>query len=308
MACEKQSRALAGSTLSEPSLQGIVGGSSLSSRTIDTPNELRCREIAADDLQAITDLLTAGFPNSRRHWVRALKLLSRRPVPDGFPRYGYMLEAPTGAVGVILLIFARTPGSGTVRCNGSAWYVDPGFRLFAALLLVKILRHRVTHTNIFPSRHTLPVIEGLGYKQFCRGVFAAIPALAAKSGATRIRRVVAASHPEKFVPAADLEVLRDHESFGCISLWCETLDNGYPLIFRRRFVKYLPLVPAAQLIYCNSLADLIALAGPIGRYLALRGMPFMLIPANGPIPGLVGRFFDNKPMYYSGAEEPRLGT
>jgi hypothetical protein len=279
----------------------------LSPRTTDNPGKLRSREIVADDLEVITDLLTAGFPKPRSHWVRALKLLSTRAVPDGFPRYGYMLETRTGAVGLILLIFARAPDSGTVRCNGSAWYVAPAFRTFAALLLVKILKFRVTHTNVWPARHTWPLIEGLGYKRFCSGVFAAIPALAAKTGAARIRRVSAAPDCERFVPAAELEVLRDHEHFGCFSLWCETGDKSYPFIFRRRFVKDLPLVPAAQLVYCSSLDSLVSLAGPIGRYLALRGMPFMLMPANGPIPSLVGRYFGEKPMYYCGAEQPRLG-
>jgi hypothetical protein len=275
--------------------------------TTNSPPEVCCREIGADDLDSIADLLTAGFPKPRNHWVRALKLLSVRVVPDGFPRYGYVLETPTAAVGVILLIFSRAPNSGMVRCNGFAWYVAPTFRTFASLLLLKILRHRVTHTNVSPSRHTLPTIEALGYKRFCSGVFAAIPVLAAGIGGTKIRRVVAALHPERFVPAADLQVLRDHESFGCFSLWCETRDKGYPLIFRRRFIKHLPLVPTAQLVYCTSLDDLVCLAGPVGKYLALRGIPLMLIPANGPIPKLVGRFFDGKPMYYFGPEQPRLG-
>lgn len=279
----------------------------MSCQTTDGPPGVRCREIGADDLDSIADLLTAGFPNPRNHWVRALKLLSMRVVPDGFPRYGYMLETRTTAVGVILLIFSRAPDSGMVRCNGSAWYVAPAFRTVAPLLLLKILRHRVTHTNVWPSLHTLPTIEALGYKRFCNGVFAAIPWLAAGMGGTKIRRVVEALHPERFVPAADLQVLRDHESFGCFSLWCETRDKGYPFIFRRRFIKNLPLVPTAQLVYCTSLDDLVRLAGPVGRYLALRGIPLMLIPANGPIPTLVGRFFGGKPMYYFGPEQPRLG-
>ena len=279
----------------------------MSCGTTESPPQVRCREIGADDLDSIADLLAAGFPNPRSHWVRALRLLSLRVVPDGFPRYGYMLEAQTAAVGVILVICSRAPGSGIVRCNGSAWYVVPAFRTFAALLLVKILKHRVTHTNVSPSPHTLPIIEALGYKRFCSGVFAAIPVLAAAMGGTKVRRVVEALHPERFVPAADLEVLRDHEGFGCVSLWCETREKGYPFIFRRRFIKSLPLVPCAQLVYCTSLEDLVCLAGPIGRYLALRGIPLMLIPANGPIPKLAGRFFGGKPMYYFGAEPPRLG-
>jgi hypothetical protein len=272
------------------------------------PPKARCRQIVVADLDAIADLLAVGFPKrSRGHWVAALKLLSHRDAPEGFPRYGYMLETGTVAVGVLLLIFAQMPNSGTMRCNGSAWYVAAPFRTFASLLISHALRHRVTHTNVWPALHTLPIIEALGYRRFCNGAFAAVPALAAGTGKTTISRVVDAMHPEKFVPAADLRFLRDHESFGCLSLWCETQDGGYPFIFRQRFIKPLPLVSGAQLIYCTAIDDLVRLAGPIGRFLALRGMPFMLVPANGRIPKLIGKYFEGKPMYFVGPDRPQLG-
>jgi len=162
---------------------------------------------------------------------------------------------------------------------------------------------------LWPPVHTFPTIEALGYKRFCNGVFAAIPVLAAGTykAKTKMTRVVDATRPERLVPAGELQVLRDHESYGCLSLWCETQDGEYPFIFRRRFIKHFPLVPSAQLIYCTSVDEVVRLAGPIGSYLTLRGMPFMIIPANGPIPKLIGRYFDGKTMYYCGSERPRLG-
>jgi hypothetical protein len=66
------------------------------------------------------------------------------------------------------------------------------------------------------------------------------------------------------------------------------------------------MAPAAQLIYCPC-TDLVRLAGPVGKYLALHGMPFMVVPANGPIPGLLGKYFGGKPMYYRGPDRPRVG-
>ena len=281
----------------------------LSNLTPQTSAELRCRQIGADDLDSIADLLTMGFPDPREHWVRALKILSVRVVPDGFPRYGYMLEATKEPVGVILLIFSQAPNSDTIRCNGSAWYVAPAFRAFAPILLKKILTHRATHTNLSPSLHTLPMLEALGYKRFCDGAFAAIPQFGGGGiGKAKIIRVlVEAAQHERFIPVDKLQLLRDHERFGCLSLWCDAQDGGYPFIFRRRFIKHSPLLPSAQLIYCASIDDLVRFAGPIGRYLALRGMPFMVIPANGPIPRLIGKFFGGKPMYYRGPHRPQLG-
>ena len=44
------------------------------------------------------------------------------------------------------------------------------------------------------------------------------------------------------------------------------------------------------MIYCRDIAEFVRFAGPIGRFLALRGKFFILIDANGPIRGLLGTF------------------
>ena len=49
-------------------------------------------------------------------------------------------------------------------------------------------------------------------------------------------------------------------------------------------------------------------AGPIGRYLAARGRFFMPVDANGPLPGMVGKYLAGKmPKYFRGPDRPRLG-
>ena len=286
-----------------PSLLQVRDGQGVDKRVT-----IRCRQITATDLETVTNLLSEGFPRRhRRYWVRALQLLSRRECPSGFPRYGYMIENGSVAVGVLLLIFAQMPGNDGVRCNHSSWYVAPEFRSYAPLLLRKTLVYPVTHTNVWPSLHTLPTIEALGFNQFCDGVFAAITPLSSRTGIAKVRRIQASADLGKSVSDPDRQLLRDHEGFGCISLWCETQDGGYSFIFRRRFVKALPMVPAAQLIYCPSTEDFVRFAGPLGRYLALHGMPFMLVPANCPIPGLSGKYVGEKRMYYIGSGRPRLG-
>ena len=50
------------------------------------------------------------------------------------------------------------------------------------------------------------------------------------------------------------------------------------------------------------------LAGPIGRYLAVRGRPLVIIDSNGPIPGLIGKYVDGKaPKYFKGPDRPHFG-
>lgn len=63
-----------------------------------------------------------------------------------------------------------------------------------------------------------------------------------------------------------------------------------------------------QLIYCSDPSDLVRSAGPIGRYLAARGRFFMPVDANGPLPGMVGKYLAGKmPKYFRGPDRPRLG-
>jgi hypothetical protein len=185
--------------------------------------------------------------------------------------------------------------------------VAPAFRSFGVSLVTRTLKLRATHTNVSPAPNVAPIFEALGYRKFCKGLFAAAPSLAGPWGRTGITRISPTSNPGSLAPADDLQMLRDHARFGCVSLWCETQDEGCPFIFRRRFVKALPGIPAAQLVFCDSMEQFGRLAGPIGRYLALHGMPFVIAPSDGPIPGLNGKYFDNKPMYFLGSQPPPPG-
>ena len=88
---------------------------------------IRCREIASADLDAVADLLTQGFARrSRDYWINGLQRMSAREVPQGFPRYGYMLDQDGMPVGVLLLIYSSRDDGGriSIRCNLSSWYVD----------------------------------------------------------------------------------------------------------------------------------------------------------------------------------------
>ena len=82
--------------------------------------------------------------------------------------------------------------------------------------------------------------------------------------------------------------------------------SNFPFVFRRRLVKGVP--GCAQLVYCRKVEDFVRLAGPLGRFLALRGSPLLLIDCNGPIPGLLGKYFSAKmPKYFKGPDRPRFG-
>jgi hypothetical protein len=97
----------------------------------------------------------------------------------------------------------------------------------------------------------------------------------------------------------------DHRNYGCISVICRTGDGRYPFVFQPR--RKAGLVPFAVLAYCRRLEDFVRFAGPLGRFLAWRGIFLVITDADGPIAGLVGSYRDGFPKYFRGPDPPRLG-
>jgi len=266
--------------------------------------KVRCRPVAEGDLHAVAALLTAGFPDrSCAYWERALEALRRRPAPAGYPPFGYLLESEGAVVGVLLLIF--TEAGGKVRCNVSSWYVDPAYRAHAAPLVSSALKFKeVTYLNISPAENTWPILEAQGYRRYCEGQFAGIPALSLKGFGASVR----AYRPQRDaarLPAAEAQLLQDHLDAGCVVLMVQRGARVLPFVFLPRRVK--GLGRTLQLVYCRDTADFTENAGPIGRFLLRRGIGVVLCDGEGPIAGLVGRFFkDRSPKYFKGADRPRL--
>ena len=278
-----------------------------SDQTVSSPT-IRCRQIADADLPGVAALLKRGFGTRRTlgFWRHALARLQARATPADMPRYGYLLESDGRPVGAILLIFAATPANGAIRANVSSWYVEPAFRSYAPLLVSQALKRKsVTYMNISAVRHTWPILDAQGYHRYSNGIFVAFAALQG-AGRDRPRLLDATAHPEAPFEPFERDLLREHAAYGCVSFWCETPERAFPFVFRPRRVK--AVIPCAQLIYCRDVADVARFAGPIGRFLALRGRPFVVIDANGPIAGLTGRYLDQTmPKYYRGPALPRLG-
>jgi len=277
----------------------------------DRPAEIRSRLIAPSDRDGVVRLLNKGFRwrRNRRFWERVLDRLERREVPQGLPKFGYLLENSGQPVGAVLLIVSTTPGAaepGAVRANISSWYVEPAFRGYAALLAAQALRHKtVTYLNISPAPNTRKIIEAQGYRRYSNGLFMAAPALA-RSAAAEVVVVAADREPGAPIEPFERDLMTRHAGYGCLCLWCVTAKRAYPFVFRRRLFK--AVLPCAQLIYCRDIADIARFAGPIGRHLLAHGCPLAAIDANGPLHGLAGRYFDGwKPKYFKGPQPPRLG-
>lgn len=285
---------------------------------VTPPTGLRCRPILEGDLDAVIGLLRKGFADrSEVYWRRGLARHRDRELPTGYPIYGYLLEAGRQAVGVLLTLFTavETERGPAVRCNVSSWYVEPAFRSQGTLLeAVATRRAEVVYLDVTPAPHTWPIMEARGFTRYCRGQMLACLALSrVRPGA--VARIAAPGDPLPELAPGDRQLLRDHVAYGCIGLVCTDPAGARPLVFQRRTIGLVPnlktfgQIPCLQLVFTQAPEDLARFAGVAGR--ALRRVawtPLAVIDAAGPIPGLVGRYFEGRaPKYVRGPGGVGLG-
>ena len=283
----------------------------LQHRPSPAPN-VRCREIVAADFDELILVLLKGFPEwTREHCVRALERMTGHSVPEGFPKYGYVLVADGVIVGVVLTIISSmtVDGEKRVRINVANWYVDPAVRGYAAMLTSPLRAYKkATHLNVSPAPHTWVMLEALGYRRFCNGGFFALAALSGRAIAATVKRVSSDFDAGAGLTPSEAELLRAHAGLGCISLVCEWEARRYPFVFLPTQIRWKGIpVPYAQLIYCRDFESYVQLAGPLGRYLMRRGIPLVLSDANGPVPGLMGRYVNWGVKFSRGPHPPHLG-
>jgi hypothetical protein len=275
--------------------------------------KLRCREIADTDIDAVAELLTRGFVGrSREYWLQGLRRQAAREVPDGYPRFGYMLDHDGRAVGVLLLLYSSRIAGGetTIHCNLSSWYVDPAFRNYAPLLTKIAQRHKeVTYLNISPATWTWPIIEAQGFASYCSGLLFSIPALSRVQSGTTIETISPGTRAIEGLPDMEVELLARHARYGCLSLVCRTATGGpfpfilMPVRIRRGWIA----PPAMQLVYCRDIAEFVDCAGAIGRALIRHGKLSVILDANGPVAGLTGIYCRLRGRkYFKGPHRPRL--
>jgi hypothetical protein len=270
-----------------------------------SPASVRLRQIAEADLPAIAKLLSEGFQNrTTDYWLRGLRRHVMRPRPADYPTYGFCLDSGGEPVGVILLLFSNMPSADgiRVRCNVSSWYVRPAFRGYGSLLVTSTTRDkRVTYFNITPAPHTWSTVEAQGFLVYCKGQMYGIPVLSRARPAS----VMPFSDQALRMRAEDVDLLRQHAGFGCLSVVVRDADVDHPFVFQKHYVK--GLVPVYRLLYCRSTNDFVRYAGNLGRFLLRRGGLLVRFDANEAAP-MAGWFSDARGRKYAkGPHAPQLG-
>ena len=270
---------------------------------------IRIRQILPTDFDSLADLLPRGFRHlDRNAWLRRFKRLSEHPTPAGFPTYGYLMEHDATPIGALLLIFSAitVDGETKIRCYVSSWYVEPEFTSHAALLASRALRYKhVTYLNVTPHPHTLPILVAQGYRQYCSRRYVAAPLFSRSSRDGRVQAVMPDVCADEGLQSSEIELLLKHASYGCISLTCNWAGARYPFVFNPR--RRAGMLAYARLVYCRRVEDFVRFSGPLGRFLARRGFPLVVLDANGPVRGLIGTCVGGYPKYFKGPHEPCPG-
>ena len=269
---------------------------------------LRRRVIEETDLDAVIELLAAGFTaHPAAWWRRGFERLRRRASPAGYPRYGRLLETGGRVVGALLTIHAEMPDSSGVpfvRCNLSSWYVESAFAGHAPLLLGAALRDKsVTYINVSPALHTQPIIEAQGFRSFAAGSLATVPILARRRERARVRRFTTADGSRW----AEGGLVAEHAALGCLCLVVEAEDDAHPFVFAapRRLRGFLP---ATQLLYCRHISAYVRFAGTLGPALLRHGSALTLVDGTDRVPGVPGRSVNTgQRKYVVGPHPPRPG-
>ena len=274
------------------------------------PARIRTRQIADSDIDAVARLLAQGFRRStNKDWLKIFDRLAEHQTPAGLPKFGYLMESDGVPVGAILTISStmQTGNVSTNRCNLSSWYVLPAYKGYAHLFISRILKSQdLVFVNVSAAPHTFPVIQAQGFSRYSNGQFFAFAVPSVFSDNTQVKVVAAGERHKSHFEVFEHDLLQAHARYGCISLWCTMGDQAHPFVFRCRMVR--GFVPCAQLIYCRSIEEFVRFSKPIGRFLARRGKLFIILDANGRIPGLTGVYVDDfLPRYYKGPTPPRLG-
>src|SRR5580704_14720965 len=225
--------------------------------------KIRCREISGTEIDAVADLLTRGFVGrSRDYWMQGLRRQAAREVPQGYPRFGYLLDHGGAVVGVLLLIYTTRASGGepSIFCNLSSWYVEPAFRNYAPMLTRIAQKNKeVTYLNISPATWTWPIIETQGFQPYCNGLFFSLPALSRAAPGMTVEIVPGDAKAIEGLEAGDVELLARHSAYGCLGLVCRTATGCaipfilLPIRIRRGWIA----PPAMQLIYCREMSEYI---------------------------------------------------
>ena len=273
--------------------------------TSSKASSVAIREITDDDLEAVRKLLVEGFPlRSEHYWRKGLANLGSLPRVEGFPRYGYLVDADDAPQGLLLTITSDRRAEG-VRTHFSSWYVRERYRHSALLLFRHALELRnTTFINPSPADHILPILKTFGFEPYTGGLVMLDLRIAMRRRSSRgaVQRLGISDLADLSEP--DGQIAEDHLRMGCHVLSLETGGRAGLLIHRRKWIRR--SLPSSQVIFADP-ELMLELATPVMRALASHGSLLALCDVGQAREPEIGRLFRRGIRYFKGAEAPAVG-
>ena len=292
--------ALAAAT-AEVAVTGAMGGPALKT-TAASVQDIRWRLEPfghADRAQA-RQLLLACYPGTPAAlWDRGLQRLQDVPsAPTDHP-LGILLVGPGGPAGLALLLASHRPwpGGSQRHVNGSSWGILPAAR-DRALWMARhgLAELTTTYSALTPIPSAVKLLERVGFEAVTHQQIlaatlrlAGLPRRARPAGAT----VLAGAEALRALRDHPLaQALEDHRRLGCFVLALlpgrpaaatagfdgDAAAGFVPLVFRP--VRRLGCLPAAELVYAPSQAQVAAHAPLLALQLLRRGFVLMVFDAH----------------------------
>ncbi len=244
------------------------------------------RPLDEKDFALAAELLHEGFPRLRpAFWAAALQRLQRYGgnAQTGVPLGWFMLQGdePVGVVLTPASLRQRPDGSSQCVVNLSSWYVRPEFRWRAGFMLRGVLNDATTvYTDLTPTPEVQKMLPLLGFDAVNRGVaLHLLPLLCLHPGGGGQLRVLQPGEPWPHA-GPPREQIEAHRELGCLPLVLQPA-TGAPQLLVLKLCRLRGL-PAAQLVYADSISQLLAHRGALARLLLRQGVLLFMHDARQP--------------------------
>lgn len=227
-------------------------------------------------------LLVEGFPErSEEFWREGLKRAQRYAAQDPDWPIGFLMLQAGRFVGVILTLASRVRDENSADklvVNLSSWYVEPGARAAAPIMLKNVLAHRgALFTDLTPIAPVAALLRKFDFTQWCEGrlVISWPQTLIAGSSGSTVAPL--SEIPGEALDRDSTKLLEDHAALGCL---CAGLFDGarwQPLIFIHKKLGGLKI---GHLIYARSRREALQHRRAISTFLLRRGMPLFSLDAD----------------------------
>lgn len=227
-------------------------------------------------LGAAENMLSKGFPSrSRAFWRRGLRRLADQNRAVGQPSVGFFLLADEAPVGILLTISRHDTETGRRIVNFSSWYVEESHRWSAARLIIAGLADKdAIYTDLTPTPAAVEINSRFGFRSIGFDLsLVALPWLALvgpKQGRLRPLEAV----PTGALAETLLQDLRNHQKLGCIVVSVEIDGHYHPIVLSVTSRKY---IPAARIIFAESMDIVVNNLGSLARLLVRRGVPILAL-------------------------------